>query len=142
MNDNSKTAAWLTEGYHTCPAWCDGFHSTKDDYVDRVHAGPTVAITLTADDPDIGEDAGYELPGAEGLPHINMNLAQHYREDWARIWLGRGGSRHGFWLTHAEAEHLAMRLRDLVSEDEQSRREAPEREERAERERDAARADQ
>lgn len=140
-NSDRNTATWLTEGHHVCPAWCDGFHSTGDAYDDRVHVGLTIAIALTADEPDPDEEEGTVQPGVEGLPHINMNLTQHYREEWPRIWVGRGGSRNGFHLTLAEAEALATRLRDLVDDDGRSRRETVEREERAERESDAARAE-
>lgn len=131
-----KPAAWMTEGYHVCPSWCIGDHFTGDAYDDRTHESPMVAIPLTADDMEPGENLGATRPGAEGLMHINMCLTQHYREAAPRIWVGRGSSRNGFHLTSSESEWLATALRDFVSEDEESRRTAPEREEAMERARE------
>lgn len=131
-----KSAAWLTEGCHVCPAWCDGFHGNDDAYDDRTHQGPTVAVTLTADELAPGEDPGMTRPGAESLPHVNMSLVQHYREESPRIWVGRGGTAQGFYLTTAEAELLASHLGGILQDDRDSQRTAPEREERMERERD------
>jgi hypothetical protein len=124
-----KPAAWMTEGHHVCPSWCIGDHFTGDAYEDRTHESPMTAVTLTATDQAHGEDPGFARPGAEGLPHINMCLTQHYREERPRIWVGKGGSSNGFHLTEVEAEWLASELQDLVRDNEQSRREAREREE-------------
>ncbi len=135
------SAAWLTEGFHICPSWCAQHHSTTEMYEDRVHQGVMAAVTLTAEELEHGEESGVSLPGAEGLPHVNLCLVQHYREEWPRIWVGRDDTPHGFHLTLGEAEWLATELRNLVGDEEESRRTLPEREERAERERDAARAE-
>lgn len=127
-----KRAAWLTQGYHVCPEWCDGGHDTTDSYDDREHIGTISAVTLTADDTWPDEDPGVARLGAAGLPHVNMYLVQHYREAEPRVWLGKGGSNQGVYLTVAEAEVLAAELRYLVEAEIASRRTLPEREARAE----------
>ena len=129
------SAAWLTEGFHICPSWCRIVHRDDDMYEDRVHQSSMVMIPLTA------EERAYTTGPDEGLPHVNLCLVQHYREEWPRIWVGRDDTPHGFHLTLGEAEWLATELRNLVGDEEESRRTLPEREERAERERDAARAE-
>ena len=129
------SAAWLTEGCHVCPSWCGGHHRDNDMYNDRVHQSRTVTIPLTA------EELAYTDGSDDGLPHVTLCLVQHYREEWPRIWVGRDDTPHGFHLTLGEAEWLATELRNLVGDEEESRRTLPEREERAERERDAARAE-
>lgn len=66
-----------------------------------------------------------ESPGAEVFDDpefATVYLLQHYREEWPRIWVGKGETNEGVHLTLAEAEHLATVLHDLVEQEVQARR--------------------
>jgi hypothetical protein len=49
------------------------------------------------------------------MPHVNLYLTRHYREQAPRVWLGKGGTYKGFHLTLDEAEALARELGEIAA---------------------------
>lgn len=110
--------SWLPNG---CPPWCQQpGHLDGDRYEDRIHAGSTSHMTLTAAEPPTSLTG----PGYDNEPAtVETNLLQHYREAEPRVSLMRDEDSMGD-LTLAEAEQLAQELLKRVIDGRTGQREA------------------
>lgn len=98
---------WLPGG---CPSWCEwpDTHEGHDHYVDRLHMGARVSVTLTATEDS--EPTEYDDPREAGA-----YIVQHYREAEPRIELVRDDAPMHVQLTADEAEEFAMKLLELAA---------------------------
>ncbi|WP_113703810.1 DUF6907 domain-containing protein [Nonomuraea lactucae] len=105
---DAHVVTWLQED--PCDDWCvgDPDHRAGTHPDDRVHIGPTLAVSLVTMEP-----VAVDYPSRWAPPEVTVSLERLYREKEPRIAIGAGDDTH-MYATLAEAEQLASKLVEAV----------------------------